>query len=1014
MKRRPHILIVIVFFISELYGQPGKLVRTEVLSTNEGLGHRITLDIDSDTEGQYFINSPLGLQLYSKGEINATAQVASLNIHQSMIRSDGHLSILDIDNCVHVINKNNFEQKSKYCISDFISGNITLVKLRQNKLLVLSKTSEQDYTLHHIEPSLSAFKTRLTIPFKSISEVIDVHLNQENEISFIDSNEVFYHLGKSTNIFNPEISSGSLKMEPKIFENTKDGKIYFSFHSKPGVYCLTGNKVDSLQGGFIHTYNEDQQGDVIIGVTEATINFISNLLYIEQQQEPILWNELIESNDKALDFHSTDFSHEITIASYVGIYHYSINPMHLESFLAEEEIEPGDFGKVIRCIGIGHDNEIKAVKESGRVLYKISYDSASIDQDLLNLRNYGTNWFEYNKADSSYYVGSYNGDFTSNISKYNLETKKKEELIIPMTIERFFMDDDDFWAIGNQSESGKVLKINRESGYQESLFDNHLLRKDLRSCLLLDDQFLAGTNQGLYIYDRLKNIAVDSTISNTEKLHVTCIRKYGDQFFIGTQNEGLKIFDQHFNLVSEVEIGTTRPSNTIAAIETDTFDNYWISTFDGLTILNKDLLLVEKIDLEDGLSSYEFNRDASYKDKDGTLYFGNLNGYTRINPTLFFANNRRDDYLLGDVTYSIGKDQFLLQPNENSVEVKGIPDNIQLNYFHPGFSIKSTLPNLKRKILSINPKPDSLVIESDNIKLFGLKKGNYEISVIPRYGDQNAQSITHISVSQNYDWLKEVIAISTIIGLISFIISSWIISIIKKESEAKIQLQNELSEIRMKALRSQLNPHFIFNSLNSIQYYIQVNDKRKARDYLSKFARLMRMVLQSSHDDVITIDKEIEQLSIYLELEKLRFEDMWDYEINISEAIDAASTTIPSMLFQPIIENAILHGLSHLKKRKGLLTISIEKYINGIVATIDDNGVGRSKSIAINNKKINKSKSLSTSISKDRIALYNKFESDNISIDYADKYTDNGEAAGTTAIINITTSTNGIYQSNHH
>jgi len=1014
MKREPLILIVIILCITELIGQPGELVQSQVFSTNEGLGHRITLDINSDAQGNFYINSPVGLQRYSKGEINATRQIENLGTNQSMLLIDDLLATLDIDNCIHVVDKSNFNKAKKYCLESYIEGKISLIVLRQNKLLILSKTEKSTYKVTEILPQLNGIKIIHEAMFKSNLEILDFYLSDDRDLMYIDADETFHRLGSDPFVFQASSKAGSLKMPPKIFENKYDNSIYFSGHTKPGVFKITGTKVEQLHEGFIQTYNEDQQGDALIGICESTINFISNLLYLEHNKSPILWNELISNNKKILDFHSTDFSDEITVGSFNGIYQYLINPMHVQSYLSSSEVQHGDFGAVVRCIGKAHNNKINAVKEGGEVVYQISYDSVHIEQSLLNLINRGANWFEYDPIDSSYHFGNYHGDFTSTILEYKVPTKETTKFDFPMTIERFFMDEKYYWVIGNLSESGKVLRIDRASGQQESLFEKDLVRKDVRSCLLLDDLFLVGTINGLLVFERKNNKATEGIIESTENLHITSLRKYENKFFLGTQGDGLKIFSEEFNLLKDVKIGDTRPSNTIAAIERDTFGNYWISTFDGITVLNEDLLLVEKIELEDGLSSSEFNRDASFKDEDGTLYFGNLNGYTRINPALFLNDIDQNEYLIDEVRYNIGSDQYILSQQKNSIDIKGIPDVVQLSYYHPGFSSNSIQPNLIRKDVIIQPNPDSLSIEHDLITLYGLQRGSYDISVTPRYGNKSTQTITNINFSSNYDWLKEVIAISSVIGLISYFISSWIISLVRRESEAKIELQNQLADIRMKALRSQLNPHFIFNSLNSIQYYIQVNDKRKARDYLSKFARLMRMVLQSSHDDVISLDKEIEQLKIYLELEKLRFEDMWDYKLSIDDDIDTNHTTIPSMLFQPIIENAIIHGLGNLKNKEGLLSISVEKNGSGIIANIEDNGVGRTKSLEINNKKVNKSKSLSTSISKDRIALYNKFENEKISIDYTDKYAPSGEATGTIATIKISTSSNGTNQSHHH
>ena len=156
--------------------------------------------------------------------------------------------------------------------------------------------------------------------------------------------------------------------------------------------------------------------------------------------------------------------------------------------------------------------------------------------------------------------------------------------------------------------------------------------------------------------------------------------------------------------------------------------------------------------------------------------------------------------------------------------------------------------------------------------------------------------------------------------------------------------------LALKSMRSQMNPHFIFNALNSVNSFIAVNDERNANRYLSEFSVLMRSVLENSDEDFIPFSKEIELIELYVKLEHNRFKEKFDYSITIDEAIDLDEYTIPPMLLQPYIENAIWHGLRY-KDGKGTLEIVIGvRDDTSLVVTIRDNGVGRKRSQELKNQ----------------------------------------------------------------
>ena len=164
--------------------------------------------------------------------------------------------------------------------------------------------------------------------------------------------------------------------------------------------------------------------------------------------------------------------------------------------------------------------------------------------------------------------------------------------------------------------------------------------------------------------------------------------------------------------------------------------------------------------------------------------------------------------------------------------------------------------------------------------------------------------------------------------------------LIHENLTSQIKNQKRQYELELKALRSQLNPHFIHNSLNAIQYYIQMNEVEKSEDYLSKFSKLMRQFFEYSRQNYISISEEIALLQNYLSLEKLRFEDELDFQFYIEEGLDTEQEQLPSMILQPIVENAVNHGVFH-KKGKGVVAIHFKKMnLDGFQVVVMDDGIG--------------------------------------------------------------------------
>ncbi|WP_178983543.1 histidine kinase [Winogradskyella helgolandensis] len=227
-----------------------------------------------------------------------------------------------------------------------------------------------------------------------------------------------------------------------------------------------------------------------------------------------------------------------------------------------------------------------------------------------------------------------------------------------------------------------------------------------------------------------------------------------------------------------------------------------------------------------------------------------------------------------------------------------------------------------------------------------------------------------------------------------------LVTIELKETQKRLAIEKQYRDSELKALKAQMNPHFIFNALNSIQDYIVLNQKNLASDYLGKFADLIRNYLHFSDTGFISIQDEIHNLKLYLELEKLRFEEQLEYTIQVDDTANFDEINIPTMLVQPYVENALKHGLLH-KKDNRKLHISISKTSDKIIeCTIEDNGIGREKSKKINTKREGQHKSFALKATTERLDLLNYGRDKKIGVEFID-LKDNEKAVGTKVILVI-------------
>jgi LytS/YehU family sensor histidine kinase len=215
------------------------------------------------------------------------------------------------------------------------------------------------------------------------------------------------------------------------------------------------------------------------------------------------------------------------------------------------------------------------------------------------------------------------------------------------------------------------------------------------------------------------------------------------------------------------------------------------------------------------------------------------------------------------------------------------------------------------------------------------------------------------------------------------------------------QLKQISTELEMQVLRAQMNPHFIFNSLNSINRFILQNNKAQASEYLTKFSKLVRLILQNSQASLITLESELEALELYLDLEAVRFDHHFDYKIFVSKDIDDIDVQkVPPLIIQPYAENAIWHGLMH-KEEKGHLEIEVSQKNDHLLFKITDDGIGRKQAAALASKSATRHKSMGLKITADRIAILQSSDGNESPVTFNDLVNADGTAAGTEVILKI-------------
>lgn len=573
-----------------------------------------------------------------------------------------------------------------------------------------------------------------------------------------------------------------------------------------------------------------------------------------------------------------------------------------------------------------------------------------------------------------------------------------------------------FVWVGTDSGLGKLNTLT-------GLFTNYYHDPDLTNSipdnriydLLIDsgNRLWVCTANGLALYQqdsddfkvfRIPSPGGDKNHDPVNKFFSVRETSQGD-FWLGTRSGGLVHFDPATEIFRVYTDSDGLPNNVTYLAIQDKSGDLWITTNWGLTRFSIKDNIFTNYEVSDGLQSNEFNFNAGMIAANGELFFGGMNGFNAFFPEEIRVNNNPPvvqitAFKLFNILQNKqlrNGDTLVLRYDDNvfSFEFAALdfsnPAKIKYRYMLEGYNaawIERSSNQRYAEYAKVSPGTYRFRVTASNSDGFWNKEGISLIVKIrtPWYGT----------------WLFRA-AVLLLLFLLIYLIIYFRMRSIRNTHDVELKylaLEKQLFALEQKALQLQMNPHFLFNSLNSIQSFIVNNDINNAIHYLSKFSQLMRRTLANSRESYVPLRDEMQAIQLYVDIEKLRFHEKFDYVIDIDPEIDESFIEIPPMIIQPYVENAIIHGLMH-KQEKGRLLIALRMQQDNILVVIEDDGVGRERAAEIRRESGIERKSRGMLITGERLEILNQYTNETYTVNVIDLTTPDGLAAGTRVEITI-------------
>ena len=417
----------------------------------------------------------------------------------------------------------------------------------------------------------------------------------------------------------------------------------------------------------------------------------------------------------------------------------------------------------------------------------------------------------------------------------------------------------------------------------------------------------------------------------------------GPLFWLATDN-GILLYDFKKNIVvKQLILNTAGLSNVCYAVQKDNQGFFWVSTNTGIYKINpQNNYSVQNYNMGNGLSFLEYNTACVFKQSDGTLLFGGVGGITKFNP----AALKENDFSPVPLITAIQVNDVPLQSKTSPFRISNISFKHNQNFITLNFAVTNfSNQNNNQFAYRLKGLSDNWTNCGNRnfVSYTSLPPGEYFFELRSANSDGKwSKGITTVDITIHPPWWKtwwfRIVALSLLTGFITSFVRRRI-GVIRREAT----LKQKITETEMMALRAQMNPHFIFNSLNSIREMILSNENKEASHFLSKFAHLIRLTLDQSGQPFISLRNTMDYLSRYVEMEQIRNAN-FTCTLAAAKDLDADEIILPPMLIQPFIENAIWHGVSSQHKNIHI-NVNFTKQNNQLVCTVDDNGIGINQSL---------------------------------------------------------------------
>ena len=496
--------------------------------------------------------------------------------------------------------------------------------------------------------------------------------------------------------------------------------------------------------------------------------------------------------------------------------------------------------------------------------------------------------------------------------------------------------------------------------------------------------FLSGS-EGIYEFDLVSlQFNALTELNNRISDEITTSSYLNNILWFGTSSSGLFGYDvKSQKTVREFDENKDIPLQTISAISKDRFGNLWVLGSSFVIRIDSKKNQFELLGESNGLSNVKHilcSGNSIFFVQENSIVGGSLvssipliydpkpyiqrvlvlnNDNSPLNLKTFKANQNSIQFEFGVLDFGVIGD------NKVQYRLKGLDD-----IWRPGNN-------------------------RDEVSYYNLPGGNYRFELKVTVGNREFISGYNIVVYNPYYktwWFILFVTLFTVSGIWLYIRLR--IKRIETTERMKAEFSADLNEMESKALQAQMNPHFLFNSLNSIRLFILKNDVDSAANYIAKFSKLLRMILNYSRQDMITVYDEIQAMKLYLDFEKLRFDNGFDFDIEI-DGQNVLDFQLPPLIVQPFIENAIWHGLMARLDTKGELHISFKIEEKGLRVTVEDNGVGREKAKENNSRRSLKEGSVGLQITKERLKGLSFRTGKSNELEIIDLYDENNQPKGT-------------------